>query len=396
MKILYISSLIFKKGSSASIRNTGLIKGLNDNKAIVDILTIKYPEQLEDDYLKNILIKNKIYFNNLKILDGYLKLKNKGNLQKNGFLKNTLAFLKTIIKNIYFFPDIDKEWIKEAGKLKINFNEYDLIITSSDTKTSHYIGRNIKKSYSNIQWFQIWGDPWANDIGIKGIKKIRAKYSEKKILKKANKIFYVSPLTLEDMKKQYEYLKEKMKYLPRGFLEEIKSEKIEREKFIITYTGVLNINRNILPFFNIIKNYNSVSKKKIEINIYGDVDKKILEKIYDYGFVNYRGVVSFERIKEIYKQSDFLLFLDNGEKTTQIPGKIYDYLGTDKKIICLFRTKNDIFYYFKEKLKLLVYQENEINLNEIIESKERRINKDFSNNNIAKQLIRDYLNLNRL
>ena len=56
MKILYISSLILKKGSSASIRNTGLIKGLNDNKVIVDILTIKYPEQLEDDYLKNILI----------------------------------------------------------------------------------------------------------------------------------------------------------------------------------------------------------------------------------------------------------------------------------------------------------------------------------------------------
>ncbi len=392
MKILYISSLILKKGSSASIRNTGLIKGLNDNKVIVDILTIKYPEQLEDDYLKNILIKNKIYFNNLKILDGYLKLKNKGTLQKNGFLKNILAFLKKIIKNIYFFPDIDKEWIKEVSKLKINFNEYDLIITSSDTKTSHYIGRNIKKKYSNIPWFQIWGDPWASDIGIKGIKKIRARYSEKKILKEANKIFYVSPFTLEEMRKQYEYLKEKMEYLPRGFLEEIKSEKIEREKIIITYTGVLNINRNILPFFNIIKNYNNINKKKIEINIYGDIDKKILEKIYDYSFINYRGVVSFERIKEIYKQSDFLLFLDNGEKTTQIPGKIYDYLGTDRKIICLFRTKNDIFYYFKEKLKLLVYQENEINLNEIIESKERRINKDFSNNNIAKRLIRNYLN----
>ena len=392
MKILYISSLILKKGSSASIRNTGLIKGLNDNKVIVDILTIKYPEQLEDDYLKNILIKNKIYFNNLKILDGYLKLKNKGTLQKNGFLKNILAFLKKIIKNIYFFPDIDKEWIKEVSKLKINFNEYDLIITSSDTKTSHYIGRNIKKKYSNIPWFQIWGDSWASDIGIKGIKKIRARYSEKKILKEANKIFYVSPFTLEEMRKQYEYLKEKMEYLPRGFLEEIKSEKIEREKIIITYTGVLNINRNILPFFNIIKNYNNINKKKIEINIYGDIDKKILEKIYDYSFINYRGVVSFERIKEIYKQSDFLLFLDNGEKTTQIPGKIYDYLGTDRKIICLFRTKNDIFYYFKEKLKLLVYQENEINLNEIIESKERRINKDFSNNNIAKRLIRNYLN----
>ena len=122
MKILYISSLILKKGSSASIRNTGLIKGLNDNKVIVDILTIKYPEQLEDDYLKNILIKNKIYFNNLKILDGYLKLKNKGTLQKNGFLKNILAFLKKIIKNIYFFPDMDKEWIKEVSKLKIKFN----------------------------------------------------------------------------------------------------------------------------------------------------------------------------------------------------------------------------------------------------------------------------------
>lgn len=395
-KVLYISSLIVKKSSSASIRNTGLVTGLIKNKINIEILTVKYLDELEDEYLKSKLANIKIHNVDLKILNKYLNGKFTVKSGKSNIFKNIFKIIKNLIKGIYFFPDVDKEWIKEFEKLNINFEEYDLIISSSDTKTSHYIGEKIKKLYPNIAWFQIWGDPWSSDIGLSKLKKIRAKFKEKELLKKADRIFYVSPFTLNDLKNMYPEFSNKMKYIPRGYLEEVKgSPKSESDKIIITYTGVLNKNRNILHFLKLLEEYNNKNLKNIEFNIYGNVDDSLLKNIEVFSFIYYKGNVSFEEIKEIYKNSDYLLFIDNGSNTTQIPGKIYDYLGTNKKIICLFKNKNEIYNYFKNELKLLTYQENEIDLLEILNSPERVINKRFSNDIISKKLIEYYMEMKK-
>lgn len=401
MKILYISSLILKKSSSASIRNTGLIKGLIENGIEVDIITIKYPDELEDNYLKEKLKNIKKYFCELKILSKYLNLKNNNvksrteNVLFEKFFIKLKNLIKSSIKDIYFFPDVDKEWIKEVKKLNINYEKYDLIISSSDTKTSHYIGENIKKKYPKITWFQIWGDPWGNDIGLKGVRKIFAKLKEKKLLEKADQIFYVSSFTLNEIKNKYEYLENKIKYLPRGFLEEVYKEKKEKKDIIISYTGVLNQNRNISNFIQLVDDYNIKSTSKIKLNIYGNIDNSILKDMEKFLCTEYFGNISFEKIKNVYKQSDYLLFVDNGKNTTQIPGKIYDYLGTDNKIICLFKEKNNIYQYFKKELGLLVYQEDEINIDSILNSPERNIDERFSNKAIAEKLINHYMEMNK-
>ncbi|AVQ28575.1 hypothetical protein C4N20_10920 [Fusobacterium ulcerans] len=395
-KVLYISSLIVKKSSSASIRNTGLVTGLIKNKINIEILTVKYLDELEDEYLKSKLANIKIHNVDLKILNKYLNKRFKAKNVENNIFKNIFKIIKNLIKEIYFFPDVDKEWITEFNKLNIDFEEYDLIVSSSDTKTSHYIGEKIKKLYPNIIWFQIWGDPWSSDIGLSKLKKIRAKFKEKELLKKADRIFYVSPFTLNDLKNKYPKFSNKMKYIPRGYLEEVKdSSKSERDKIIITYTGVLNKNRNILHFLKLLKEYNDKNLKNIEFNIYGNIDDSLLKNITVFSFVYYKGNVSFEEIKEVYKKSDYLLFIDNGNNTTQIPGKIYDYLGTNKKIICLFKNKNEIYNYFKSELRLLTYQENEIDLLEILNSPERVVDKRFSNDIIAKKLIEYYMEMKK-
>lgn len=401
MKILYISSLILKKSSSASIRNTGLIKGLVENKIEVEIITIKYPEELEDNYLKKEIKNIRKYFCELKILNKYLNLKNNNvknkteNVLSEKFSIKIKNILKNFIKDIYFFPDVDKEWIKEFEKLNINYKDYDLIISSSDTKTSHYIGEKIKEKYPEIPWFQIWGDPWGNDIGLKGLRKIFAKLKEKKLLEKADLIFYVSPFTLEEIKNRYINLENKIKYLSRGFLEEVYKEKSNEKEIIVSYTGVLNQNRNISNFIQLIEDYNIKNTLKMKLDIYGNVDNNVLKDMKRFSCVEYFGNISFEKIKNVYKQSDYLLFVDNGKNTTQIPGKIYDYLGTNNKIICLFREKNEIYEYFKKELGLLVYQENEIDIISILNSPERDVDERFSNKIIVKKLINYYMEMNK-
>lgn len=392
MKILYISSLILKKGSSASIRNTGLIRELAYLNNEVDVLTIDYPEKLEDSYLKSNLQNSNIRIkkSKLKILDTYLRsdnfnTKNKINYRNNKLLKN----FKEFIKDIFFFPDVDKEWIKEFVKLELDYSKYDVIISSSDTKTSHYIGRVIKSKYKK-NWIQIWGDPWKDDIGLKGIKKIRAALEEKRLLVDADLILYVSPFTLKVMKQKNNDLKNKMEYLARGYLEEVKTEqkKINNENIIFTYTGVLNRNRDIFNFLEKIKMYNQNNKKKIIFEFYGRIDEKIKKEILRFDFIKIYGIVSFEKIKNIYQKSDVLIYIDNGLKTTQIPGKIYDYLGTDKKIVAIFEERNEIYDYLKEELKVMSFINQEIDIEEIIKQNNRKANAEFSNKKIAIEIIK--------
>lgn len=394
MKVLYISSLILKKSSSAAIRNAGLISGIIDNDIDVDILTIKYPKAIEDEYFFYKIRKAKIYYSELKILNNYL---GKNILKKREKVKYTVKlkrFLKDFIKTIYFFPDVDKEWISEFKKIDIDYKEYELIISSSDTKTSHYIGEKIKKKNPNITWFQIWGDPWVEDIGLDNLQKIRAKKKEKELLKLADKIFYVSPITAVQIKKAYKEIEPKVFYIPRGFLDEVVTKTNDgKEELIITYTGILNKNRDITIFLEKIKEYNQkeTNGKKIRFDFYGSIENDYLEKLQVYNFFYYNGNISFRQIKKVYEETDYLLFVDNGENTTQIPGKIYDYLGTNKKIICLFKKINDISNYFVNDLKLPVFTSDKVSICDIINLKEREVDYSFSNKEIAKKLLKDYI-----
>lgn len=386
MKILYISSLIFKKGSSASIRNTGLINGLIEIDNEVDILTISYPSIMKDEGLqKKIEGKCQIVSSKLNFLENYLI--NVQKVKRNMILMS----LKNIIKDIIFFPDVDKEWINKID-IKKQYN-YDLIISSSDTKTSHYVAEKIIKNNKKIKWIQIWGDPWAADINLSRLKKMRVKYAEKKIISKADKIFYVSPFTLKKMKQENINLAGKLNYLPRGYLEEIKKDINEEKNFIkFVYTGVLNKNRNLIDLLRVIEKYNVDSKMKIILEIYGNVFETELQEILNYKFVEYKGVVSSSEIKKVYKTSDVLIFLENIGETTQIPGKIYDYLGTECKILALFENENEIYKYFIETFKINSYLNKELDtllLDKFLKEKNRKIDLRYSNKNIALKLIKE-------
>lgn len=392
MKVLYVTSLFLRKASSASIRNISLVNGLICNGANVDVLTLDWPQHLLDNYLKTILSDEvNVFSDDLKILNKYLNSKeSNSNIVKNKLIRK----LKNLIRDIVFFPDVDREWIKNFNK-DINYENYDLIISSSDTKTSHFVAKKIKKQYS-IKWFQIWGDPWAEDINLTGLRKIRAKWNEKKLLKLADKVFYVSLPTLERMKKLNPKINNKLNYLPRSYLQKIKGrEKNKNDNYIFSYTGSLSYGRNIMPLVNKIEEYNKKNKNDIMLNIYGNADKKIL-KGKNCGFINFKGTVNFKKIIDVYKNSDCLIFLGNRKGAHQIPGKLYDYFGTDRTILCLLEEMDSkVSQFIKETNRCIIYKNgsNKIDLNSVIsniDSEDNIIMDKYSGSQIAQRLLFHY------
>lgn len=334
---------------SASIRNCSLVLGLLENNCKVDVLTQKWPCKMEDSSLRQIVEKNSnvmVFYDELKIIKKYF-FKKVSDEKKTKFLFNSryTKVFRDILKNLYFYPDIDMEWISLYRK-DLNFEEYDYIITSSDTKTAHYIGKEIKNKYKK-KWIQIWGDPWFDDKGTYGIKKLCAYFSEKRLLELSDLVIYVSNPTAEVMKKRFRNFKKKIEFFPRTFLKTVNSRiKSKNGSYRFLYPGNIYYGRKINYLLDNIKSYNSKNRKKIEFVFLGETTKEIENIFSSYDFIQYKTSVNYSEVCEEMKESDVLVFLGNDSKSSQIPGKIYDYFGTDKTILALFNDINNEVYNF--------------------------------------------------
>jgi hypothetical protein fulcA4_08092 len=391
MNILYITTSLLKN-ESASIRNISLINGLIENNCKMKVVTLDYVKNLEDTFLRDSLDSNveveKIKIPNFnKLFSLVQKVKENKKIGNSFFFK-----IKNLIKEFIFFPDVYFESIKNSKGINIMNEQFDYIISSSDSKTSHFIAREIIKSNNLIvPWIQIWGDPWSDDIGIKNcnfLTKYRIKKNEKKLLKEADKIFYISELTANKIKDKFSELSGKIYTLSRSYLKEINSEN-ENNKIIFSYTGSIK-NRNLFPLIESIDEYNKQknNQKPIEFNLYGvDLEIKNLESKK---FINIYPRLSFKEILEVYKKSDVLIYIDNLHNSTQIPGKIYDYFGTNKVILALYeneKTKNFLEKYNRVEL---IFNKDKFSLNNIIKKVDTNyILKDFSPKIVAKNFLKN-------
>lgn len=395
MKLLYITSLFHKKGSSASIRNVSLVNGLVALGHEVTVLTLKYPREVLDAYLVE---NTDPTVSVIEVDSGYISrfVPNISPSIKKSFLQSIVAKIKSIIKSVLIFPDVDMAWIKSVEPQQ--YTGYDSIVSSSDTKTSHFVAKNIVAHNPTIQWIQIWGDPWFFDVGNTSyIKKIRSRKSERELLNLANKVFYVSLPTLNQMKDMFGL--ENGAYLPRGFLKSVPKSRVESDNLKMVYSGLLG-GRNIEPIVQSIHSYNENAKIKISLEFYGRTEAEVVTKYSKYDFMTFHGQVSVQTILEVYQSTDILLFLGNAAHTTQIPGKLYDYFGTSCSILALVEDESSEVSKFIEstnRCKLYLNKVESILLQDLIEDVgTRSIVEDYSPQNIASLFISEIQKCDKL
>ena len=405
MKILYVSSLVLRKASSASIRNISLIRALIDEGHQVDVLTVKYPNFLEDEYLKSLISSNaKIIQTELPILNKYLSTKKEDtNKPKSySFFRSNKFYdaIKNIAKALYFFPDTDKEWLKQQKKSMPN-TVYDILITSSDTKTSHFIGECINSHNLCKKWYQIWGDPWKDDINLHPLSKYRAGFKEASLLSKANLVFYVSAATTQLMKKNFKKIESKIRLLGRSYLTKVIGRQLgNQEEWVFTYTGSINSNRNISALVQCIEQYNDMIEsqsqdvKKIRLDIWGHLDSNLSNELSSKQAVRIKGTVDTRKIIDIYSNSDILVFSDNGVHSSQIPGKLFDYYGTDRPILALVSDLNSMVAKIIASEKRCIIQENKttkINFDFLSKMGTKDILEKYSGRSVVKKLLEERL-----
>lgn len=318
MRILYVISTPIEYSSSANMRNVALIKGLIENGNQVDIVSDGYNKQSKfiDFSICNVNFNKRYYLR--RITD------TKENVSKGALLNTVKLNISKFVSKLSVY-DNRKVLVSKAKRIELT-DKYDVMISSSDPKSSHVIAKKILQKHSDKigRWIQYWGDPFALDINKTSLlPRFAFKESEKKILSMADKIIYVSPFTLNKQKELYPELSKKMYFLPIPYSEKKIYRETHNSVFSIGYFGDYNSNdRNIIPL------YHAVQKLNVKMDICGNSDLVLKSK----DGINIFGRQSQSKIRTLEANEDLLIVICN-KKGTQIPGKIYHYAATNKPIL---------------------------------------------------------------
>lgn len=232
--------------------------------------------------------------------------------------------LKNLIRSLYGPHGIYAPFVRKAQKFKSG-EEFDNILSISTPPSSHLLAHNLLKSghIKGKHWIQIWEDPWHNDVyGFQNSNSIRRE--EQRLLSFAEKICYVSPLTLKYQQEKYPESAHKMYWQPLPFY--YKADPVHAGSFDQNHYGYFGdyapAARNLAPFIEAAK------VSAIEVNICGNPCNLFpaTEQIH------IRPRLPLSELKPIEDSTNVLIFLCN-RKGGQIPGKIYQYSATNKTIL---------------------------------------------------------------
>lgn len=331
IKFLFVTTSYEQKANSAAIRNNAWVSGLIELGYDVTVYTVSWPKRMRSSFLmeNNMAKVERTYLRDLEVLNVTRAAKG---LKRSKWI----ITIRHLVRDVLFFPDICKSWRKRIKSVDID--NYDIILSSSDTKSSHLAAYElVRKSKKNIYWGQIWGDPWSTDINIGFTHKLRAKVLEKRLIGKADCVIYVSELTKLHMQQLYSQYASKIHYVPRGFYKRVNKITSHSINYVICYTGVLSNGRiyNTLPLIKAVEEWNMRGSIKIVIEFYGNYDLEIIDILNRFLCCQVHGNIDYEEVLMKYSVSDALLFVSNGADSTQIPGKLFDYMGTQLSIICV-------------------------------------------------------------
>ena len=245
------------------------------------------------------------------------------------------------------FLDFTRSYLREVRNTNVPDEYYDLVISTSDPKTSHVFTKRLLKHLRYGQWIQHWGDPILGDITRNfWWPKWCIKLYEGNIMSKADKIIYVTPFTAEAQKKAYPKYAHKISFVPLpADMHTTKTESIPNT-LRVAYLGDYNPSfRNLRPLYDACKELDFV-----QLTIAGHGP--------DYGSTSKITIlprIPQDQALKIEREADVIFCVCN-TRGTQIPGKILYKTSSDKHILVAVEKENhdEMVKYFQSFNRFIV------------------------------------------
>ncbi len=334
------------------------------------IMDVELEKEVSD---KAIIIKRKIFEpyglasifskkNTQKISSGIIP-----NQRKQSFLQKMFLW----IRGNAFIPDARVLWVKPSIKFLekyIQENKIDTIITTGPPHSLHLIGLGLKEKL-NVNWMADFRDPWTT-IGYHNELKLSTKSAQKhkelesKVLNTADSILVTSATT----KKEFQsFTKQPIHVITNGYDVE-KVEKIPLdEKFTLAHIGSFLSQRNPRILWKCLKEIikeNKEFKADFQLKLIGAVSQEVLQTISEFrldSYVNNLGYVSHKEAVSHQRSSQVLLLIeiDSEETKSIIPGKLFEYMVSERPILALGPENSDFESIIKSTNTGVFHQYNE-------------------------------------
>lgn len=258
------------------------------------------------------------------------------------------------LEQILFIPDFYIMWGKEVLKnieQHVNFNEIDLIYSTSGPYSDHAVAYLLKQKY-NKPWIIDFRDEWTNNpMAQYNRSSIQYKidhHLENKFLSHADHVVVAAPIMRDNYVKLFNVPSSKITSITNGYDEAdfdgIHPEGQEEGKFSIIHNGLLYGNRTPITFINCISNLIKTGKiQKDKLIIYfthTDNDDTYIEYVKKLGLednIRFIGYLS-HRESLVKASSCHLLLIITGEGPrwySVYTGKVFEYLRLSKPILSL-------------------------------------------------------------
>ena len=335
-KILIINSGCLRVNCSANLCHIAYIKGFVETGADVTVLSKSVDGQVVDDSLvlptnvKYIEIKGSRIA--AKFGSGIKTSIGSDDCNQSSVHKRIIKWIvQKIIDLVYGEMGVSQAWINNAVRKFKTSEKYDLVLSLSGPVSSHLAGVElVKKRRIMCDCFcELWEDPWQYDLfNLKVDKKKLA--LEEKMTTYADCVIYVSPITLNNQKSMFTSSASKMTWLPLPYYYKTEQEEAF-DHFSYGYFGDYYPNsRNILPF------YEAADRMGLNVNICGNPSGLIESK----NNIHVHPRLKLEELSKYENDTNVLVFVCN-LSGGQIPGKIYQYAATRKKILFILDGKDE-------------------------------------------------------
>ena len=293
------------------------------------------------------------------------------NQKKQSFLDKTLLW----IRGNLFIPDARVFWVKPSVEFLEKYiaeNNIDTIVTSGPPHSLHLIGLELKQKL-DLKWFADFRDPWTTigyhkSLRLSNFAANKHKALEYQVLNTADTIIVTSKTT----KAEFQAITTKpIAIITNGYdTEQVEKQTLD-SKFSLAHIGSLLSDRNPLILWQSLVELSAEIpdfKSHLEIKLIGAVSQEVLQTIAQLGlhsFLNNMGYISHAEAITHQRKSQVLLLIeiDSPETKSIIPGKLFEYMVSNRPIIAIGpdgsdfaeiirETNTGIFFNYSEKMKL--------------------------------------------
>lgn len=276
--------------------------------------------------------------------------------KEQSFIEKAMLF----VRGNFFIPDARVGWVKPSVTFLLDYiseENIETIITTGPPHSVHLVGLQLKQKL-DVKWLADFRDPWTTigyhkQLKLTSASKAKHKSLEKQVLSASDQIIVTSFTT----KKEFQEITDKpIEVITNGYDDEAYVDFKIDSKFTLSHIGSLLSKRNpevLWKVLNDLVKENEDFSKDIQLNFIGSVSENVLKSIQKHNlsdYVNKVGYISHNKAIKYQKKSQVLLLIEIDSEDTKciIPGKLFEYMISNRPIVALGPNDSDVEKIIKE------------------------------------------------